>query len=478
MTEFIGRREELAALKLLLQKRSASLIVIRGRRRIGKTRLAEEFAKSFNQVFIFTGLPPRQCGTEGAQLDEFRRQMREQNINPVGADNWGDLFYLLAKECNGGRILVVLDEITWMGSKDPDFLGKFKIAWDLYFKKNPKLCLILSGSNSAWIDKNILSSTGFVGRISHRVALKDLSLGECDAFWGNQRKIVSAYEKFKFLSVTGGIPRYLEEIIPELSAEENIRRLCFHSSGLLFSEFNDIFSDLFSTRAPRYRKLLRLLINGSLSQQAMSKKLERSRGGDLADAMTDLVESGFVTRDYSWHIQDGSQSKHSTYRLSDNYVRFYLKHIFPNRTKIEKQLLRDIPASWLGIMGLQFENLVMNNIKLIFPLLSIPHHELVCASPYLQTKTARRSKCQIDLLIQTRYHQLYVGEIKFSSQPIGQGIVKEVCKKIESLERPKGFSCRPFLVHVNGVTDAVVSTDYFSKIIDFGSLFALRCCMN
>ena len=64
-----------------------------------------------------------------------------------------------------------------------------------------------------------------------------------------------------------------------------------------------------------------------------------------------------------------------------------------------------------------------------------------------------------------------MGEVKFSSQPIGLGVVKEVRRKIESLERPKGFSCRPFLVHVNGVTDAVVAADYFSQIIDFGSLF-------
>jgi len=64
-----------------------------------------------------------------------------------------------------------------------------------------------------------------------------------------------------------------------------------------------------------------------------------------------------------------------------------------------------------------------------------------------------------------------VGEIKFSNQPIGLGVVKEVGRKIEILERPKGFSCRPFLIHVNGVTDSIVASDYFSQIIDFNLLF-------
>lgn len=470
MTKFIGRSEELAGLKLLLKKKSASLIVIRGRRRIGKTRLAEEFAHAFSRTWTFTGLPPRVSGTHGAQIEEFRRQMRQQGIPPLQADNWGDLLYLVAKESARGRTLLLFDEISWMGSKDADFLGKFKIAWDLHFSKNPLLCLILSGSNSAWIEKNLLSSTGFIGRISHRLELKELPLRDCLSFWGGRSELVSSYEKFKIFGVTGGVPRYLEEMIPELSAEENIRRLCFRPSGLLFNEFDDIFSDLFSSQAGYYRKLLELLVNGALTPQEIIKKLDRQRGGDLTKALDELVESGFITRDYSWHLKDGTEAKQSRYRLSDNYVRFYLKYILPHRGKIEKGLMRDMPAAWLSIMGLQFENLVLNNLEALFQLLGIPLQEVVCASPYFQTQTARRNACQVDLLIQTRFQQLYVGEIKFSSQPIGVSVVKEVRSKIEALERPKGFSCRPFLVHVNDVAEGVIEADYFSHLIDFGSL--------
>lgn len=78
-----------------------------------------------------------------------------------------------------------------MGSKDPTFLGKLKTAWDLYFKMNPQLILILCGSISSWIETNILSSTGFMGRISLDMILEELSLSECNEFWDGDNAVAS-----------------------------------------------------------------------------------------------------------------------------------------------------------------------------------------------------------------------------------------------------------------------------------------------
>ncbi len=199
MARFIGREHELARLKDLLQKKSSSLVVIRGRRRIGKSRLAEEFSKEFPKAYFFTALPPEKKITAEMQREKFAELMRQQKIPRVEGNGWGDMFKDVANACKKGRVLVVIDEVSWMGSKDPAFLGNINIAWEQYFKKNPQLVLILSGSNSSWIEKNILSSTGFVGRISLRLHLKELSLPECNRFWGAQQKNISSYEKFKLL---------------------------------------------------------------------------------------------------------------------------------------------------------------------------------------------------------------------------------------------------------------------------------------
>lgn len=466
---FIGRKRELRLLNDLAMKKSASLVVIRGRRRIGKSRLTEEFAKKMTP-YIFSGLPPTTDTNAQAQKDEFAKQLqRELKIPLPRADDWGDLFWLLAEKTKKGRIIIVLDEISWMGSKDPTFLGKLKIAWDLYFKKNPQLILILCGSISSWIEKNILSSTGFFGRISLDMVLEELPLHECNSFWNAENYTLSSYEKFKILSVTGGVPRYLEEVLPNQSAEDNMRRLCFQKEGLLFNEFERIFSDLFSSRSRIYKKIVLRLADGICELKDIYKSLNTQKSGVIGRYLDDLVTSGFVSRDFIWHLKNGSESKKSHYRLKDNYLRFYLKYIEPNKKKISRGGLKILPA-WQTIMGIQFENLVLNNRQRILKSLEIDPADIIYDNPYVQRKLAKRPGCQVDYLIQNRFGTCYVCEIKFSSHEISMAIIDEVKKKMKSLVLPKRISLRPVLIHVNGVNQEVKDSGFFSSIIDFANL--------
>lgn len=476
---FFGRNKELQDLKELLNKTTSSLAVIRGRRRIGKTRLVEEFSRSFNRQYFFAGLAPRNAeeikdkdDAEIAQRqrDAFADRMYTLGIPCSRRDEWGSLFLDVAKHCRTGRSIVFFDEITWMGMGDTSFLGKLKTAWDRDFSKNAQLILVLAGSNSAWIEKNILSSSGFVGRIDWRIELKELPLSVCNQFWGAQGALIAPYEKFKVLSVTGGIPRYLEEIRPKLTAEQNIQRLCFESGGLLFNEFNDIFADIFGKRTERYEYVVKHLVEGSSSLEKLAKSLGRESGGDLSQILEELTESGILSRDFTWQIQGSVVSKLSQYRLSDNYLRFYLKFIEPHKLKIKAGHKVRIPSNWHSIMGLQFENLVVNSRSELYRLLNLHDDEIVCANPYWHSAGVRKKACQIDFLIQTRFNVLYVCEIKFMSNPIGTGIIREMKDKINRLNPPKGFSCRPVLIHVNGVEPGIIESDYFANIIDFSQL--------
>jgi len=464
---FFGREQPLSDLIQLKSKQSASLVVIKGRRRIGKSRLAEEYGHTFPKVFSFTGLPLDDDLTAELQRNEFIRQLREQKIPSSGQQDWGDLFHDLAMYCEEGEILVVLDEITWMGSLDPTFLGKLKIAWDQYFKKNPNLVLIISGSNSAWIEKNILSKTGFFGRVSYRLTLDELSLKHCADFWGALRNKISAYEILKVLAITGGIPRYLEEIHPELTAEKNIFQLCYQPQGILFNEFDDIFADLFHKRGDRYKDIVHAISDGNRNVEDIATALARTKGGDLSDHLTELCDDGFISRDFSWHIKSGKISKLSQYRVRDNYLRFYLKYILPHRHKIEIGAMNSLPQGWESIIGLQFENLVINNRKQLISHLGIPPHEIIISNPYLQPPSSKIEKCQIDYMIQTQFNTLYVCEIKFHKSELGMDVVNEMKQKLSKLKVPQGFSIRPALIHVNGVKESVIEKQFFAHIIDF-----------
>ncbi len=385
------------------------------------------------------------------------------------ADDWGDLFWHLAERSQKGKMVLVLDEISWMGSKDPAFLGKLKTAWDLYFKKNPQLVLILCGSISSWIEENILSSTGFMGRISFDITLEELTLQECNEFWNAQQGKVSAFDKLKVLSVIGGVPRYLEEILPNQSAEVNMQRLCFRKEGFLFSEFERIFSDLFSIRSSIYKIIVERLADGPCELSDIYKALKVEKSGVISGYMEDLVTAGFVSHDFTWHLKTGLDSKLSHYRLKDNYLRFYLKYIEPNKKKIEKQAIKILPE-WQSTMGLQFENLVLGNRKIIQRILAIDPSEIVNDNPFFQRKAKNRLGCQIDYMIQTKFGTCYLCEIKFSSKEISKSVIDEVQQKIFALELPRNISIRPVLVHVNGVDDYVKESGFFSSIIDFSDL--------
>lgn len=298
-----------------------------------------------------------------------------------------------------------------------------------------------------------------------------MPLYQCKEFWGKFKNKISAYEKLKILAVTGGIPRYLEEIHPELTAENNIFQLCYQREGVLFNEFDDIFADLFQKRSPTYKAVISCLTAGKTTIEEIAQALGREKGGDLSKVLEDLTQDGFLSRDFSWNIKQGKVSKISRYRVRDNYLKFYLKYILPYRHQIEMEEMAALPAGWQTILGLQFENLVINNRKILHKLLQIPLNEIVMSNPYIQTKTKQRTACQIDYLVQTRFNTLYLCEIKFSKTEISNTVIKEVQEKITRLAVPRGFSIRPVLIHVNGVSDSVLAADFFAHIIDFEEFF-------
>ena len=472
-TLFVGRCNELEKLRNLTRKKTSSLVVVYGRRRVGKSRLIEEFSKKF-RFLRFSGLTPSKKITAQDQKNEFAKQLSKQTGFPyIESKDWGDLFSILDRETKSGRVIILFDEISWTGSKDPLFLGKLKNAWDMEFKSNPELMLILCGSVSSWIEKNILNSTGFMGRISSRLQIQELSLSESSQLLNSIGFRGSEYEKFKILSITGGIPRYLEEIQPHLTADKNIQQLCFQQDGILFREFDDIFSDLFSQRSFAYKKIIYSLTNGFKEAEEIAEETQLSRGNYFSECLNDLIQLGFIRRDFTWSIKTKKNSKLSHFRLSDNYLRFYLKYIEPNRSKIINRFA--IPHNLKSmifsdsIMGLQFENLILLNRHLIWEQLSMDLDDITNDNPFFQRPTKNIKGCQIDYLIQNR-NNLFICEIKFSRNPIGREVIEEVKEKTRRISLPRGYSFWPVLIHVNGVTDAVIESDYFCKIIDFSSL--------
>jgi AAA+ ATPase superfamily predicted ATPase len=466
---FFGREKELEQLSEFKNRKVAGMIVCSGRRRIGKSTLIEHFGE--NTKFLeFYGLAPREKLSNKDQLDHFGEQMGLRfNLPSMKFDNWNQALDTLAGLTSKGSVIIFLDEISWMAGKDKDFAAKLKGVWDTKFKKNKQLLLVLCGSVSSWIQDNILNDKGFVGRVSLIMNLDEMPLHEANKFWG--KRLISSHEKFKILCVTGGVPRYLEEIQPERSAEQNIKKMCFSKGAVLVEEFDKIFGDIFEKKAPEFTKIVNELTEGSLEMSELCRRLGIQQSGGFSKKMNVLVQSGFISKDYVWNV-NSKRLRNFKFRLKDNYLRFYLKYIKPKKALIDQGIyhdlyLEDFPG-WETIMGLQFENLVLNNLSSIIQRLKIPASSIISASPYYQHSTQKMRGCQIDLLIQTR-HTLYICEIKFCRK-IPVDVIEEVSKKIQILKIPKTISIRPVLIYEGELSPKIQHDDFFSHLIAFEDL--------
>ncbi len=471
-TRFIGRGLELAKLLQIQKLKLAKLVVIRGRRRIGKSRLIDEFIKR-KKAYHFIGLAPAKETLAQTQRDHFAFQLHTQTGLPqLKAEDWNQLFALLNERTAVGEVYIILDEITWMGSKDPDFLSKLHYAWETYFKKNPKLTLIICGSISAWIEKNILSSTGYFGRVSLEMNLEELPINDCNMLLQQIGFKGSSFEKLILLSILGGIPWYIEQVHSELSAVENIKRLCFIKDAILVKEFNYIFNDLFPEKRRTIQKaIVQSLVNGPLTHEQISKKVNYSRSGALTDYLEELISSGFVAQHFTWEIASQKEAnKNSRYRIRDSYIKFYLKYIKPRLSKIDKDQFQNIDIAglpgWDTVIGLQFENYIIGNYKLLYAALNINPGDILIDGPFSQNNTKKQQGCQIDYLIQTKYKTLYVCEIKFSRNRIGSNVITSIKEKINRLKLPRGFACIPVLIHASEVSQELIDSEYFGHIIN------------
>ena len=387
---FIGRKPELERLKALYQKKTPSLVVVKGRRRIGKSRLIGEFANSSSgQTFwSFAGLAPEDGTSAQKQRDNFARQLALMlKIPPMTFLDWSDAFEHLSLHIKNGDI-ILLDEISWMGSKDPSFIPKLKAWWD---KQTAHMVLVFCGSVSTWIEENILKSTAFFGRINLTISLEPLSIPESAEFLRTLGMQLSHYDMYKLLSIVGGVPWYLEQFNPSVTADDNIKQLAFEKNGLLVTEFDRIFHDLFNGKGVTYKKILDSLKDGVRTLSEIRQSIEFAHSGTLSELMDHLIVAGFVIKQSLWSFKTVKPLKQSLYRISDPYMRFYLKVIEPNASAIadggfDQVLLATMPGFEIH-MGLQLETLLLQNRPLLLQKLGILPVDIVRSGPYRQTKT-------------------------------------------------------------------------------------------
>lgn len=478
---FFGRQDLIDQLSALFRKRVASLVTCRGRRRIGKSTLVEKFAEKERCRFIkIEGKRPAPGLTDVDELATFARQLADQTGAERGTPaDWPDAFRRLdGRIGDREKTVVLLDEVSWLAHYADGFADDFKIAWDNLFKKHDRLVLVLCGSVSSWIRENIIDNSAFFGRRSLDIIVPELPLADCAKFWGPAASRIAPREILDVLSVTGGVPRYLEEIDPGLSAFENIRRLCFCPNALLRTDFGEMFRDVVTRERDFSGSVLKCLSDGPRTAAEIEASLGIGKGGRVTAVLERLSEAGLSAGDEVTDPETGRRPKERRWRLRDNYSRFFLKYIEPSAGAIDSGAFEITGLDTLegidSIFGLAFENLVINHVRDLLPLLNLRGALVLSAAPYQRrgTSGARgRAGVQIDLLLQTR-RTVCVVEVKRKGE-IGREIIDETDAKLKALKLPAGVSARAALVYEGHLAPVVEADGYFDSIVPFHRLLSL-----
>ena len=223
-------------------------------------------------------------------------------------------------------------------------------------------------------------------------------------------------------------------------------------------------------RTLTFAKVLDALNESSKTLAEILKIIEFSHSGTLSTIMDHLITAGFVQKQNLWSFKTTKMLRQSLYRISDPYMRFYLKVIAPQLNKISIGSFKNVSLSSLpgfdAHVGLQLEHLLLQNRPILLKNIGISPIDVVCDGPYRQSSTSTQKGCHIDYLIQTRTKNIFICEFKFKRRELGIDVIDEIKDKTNAIKIPKGFAIVPVLFHLSGVSSSVEIANYFYRMID------------
>ncbi len=406
MSKIIGRKNELSTLQLAINSGKSELIAIYGRRRIGKTFLIRE-AYNKEMVFEVSGIPD---GTYNQQLTNFFNKIKQCSKkfkNRNSPKDWLEAFNLLGEYISDikskDKKVIFIDELPWMHTPKSNFISLFSHFWNDFCTKRDDLVVVVCGSAASFmINKVIKDKKGLHNRISYPIRLLPFNLCETELFLKSKKVNLGRYDYLQLYMAMGGIPHYLDKVIPGDSVATAIDRLCFKPLGLLVDEFNVVFASLFENSS-NHEKIVESLAASKkgLTRDEIVSKTGLSSGGGLTRTLNELSESGFITEYKPYN----KLKKEALYRLSDEYSLFFIKYIKNNSDDSWTSLFNS--RSYLSWGGLAFEAVCLKHVTQIKKALGI-------AGVSANSSSWRNENAQIDLIIDRSDNCINLCEMKFS----------------------------------------------------------------
>jgi len=415
MENIIGREKEIKRLNKALEEDEAQLIIVYGRRRVGKTFLINEFF-DYKFDFKFTGAYNQ---TKKIQLNNFilelNRYAKEKYNTPK---NWTEAFYSLRDYLERGttkeKQVVFFDEMPWMDNQKSGFLEAFEWFWNSWGSSRKNLVFVVCGSATSWLRDNIdRNKGGLFNRRTCRLYLEPFNLYDVERYLLSRNINWSRYDITQCYMIMGGIPFYLKLLDRNLTLNENIDEIFFKKRGELWDEFDQLYRTLFSN-SDKYIRIIEILSTKrkGCTWGEIARRASMPANGVLTKMLTNLVESGFVRlNEVFGHIK-----REQTYQLSDYYTVFYFRYLKDHSGKDENLWSRTYENRSREVWeGLTFEQVCKDHLIQIKRKLGISAVSADVSSWYKQGGNGEDG-AQIDLLFDRKDKTINLCEIKFYSQ--------------------------------------------------------------
>ena len=425
MKQFVDRELEMETLQNEYERDGSALVVLYGRRRVGKTTLISEFIKDKKALF-FLASEEAEAQNRNAFKEKVAEFIDSDLLRSADIKNWDILFKSIMDTPFDSRPVIVLDEFQYLGKANPAFPSIFQRIWEEILK-DKSVMVILCGSLISMMESQTLAyGSPLYGRRTAQIRLKQIPFGYYHEFFPNK----SRKELIEMYSVTGGVPKYIELFSESKDIYSAIQKCVLNRSGYLYDEPHFLLQQEVS-EVGSYFSIIKAIAAGNSKLSAISSILE-SKSTSLTKYLKTLIDLDILEREVPITEENPEKSKKGLYKIKDNYLRFWFAFVYPNMSFIESGHSRIV-------MNKIRNSLVKNHIAFVY--------EDVCkermwdlnaegAWPFNFTKIGRYwdSKDEIDIVaLDPEGKNLILGECKYWTEPVGVSVLRDLEAKTDSV---------------------------------------------
>lgn len=425
MKQFVDREQEMETLQNEYERDGSALVVLYGRRRVGKTTLISEFIKDKKALF-FLASEEAESQNRNAYKEKAAEFIDSDLLRSADIKSWDILFKAIMDTPFESKPVIVLDEFQYLGKANPAFPSIFQRIWEEILK-DKSVMVILCGSLISMMESQTLAyGSPLYGRRTAQIRLKQIPFAYYHNFFpGKSRK-----ELIELYAITGGVPKYIELFSEDTDIYGAIQKCVLNRSGYLYDEPYFLLQQEVS-EVGSYFSIIKAIAAGNTKLSSISALLE-VKATSLTKYLKTLIDLDILEREVPITEENPEKSKKGLYKIKDNYLRFWFAFVYPNMSFIES-------GHGSVVMNKIRKSLVKNHIAFVY--------EDVCREqmwelnaegvwPFNFTKLGRYwdSRIEIDIAaLDPEGKNLILGECKYWTDPVGVSVFRDLEAKTDSV---------------------------------------------